>query len=266
MHTFPVFIISGASKGIGAAVAHWLGAHGAALALLARSEDGLLRTAQAAEAAGGQALILPADVSKEGACAAAVRKTLTHFGRLDGLVNNAGTIDPLVMTVDAPSSAWRYNLEVNFFAALHLARAAMPHLKTYHGRIVNVSSGASERPVAGAGPYCVSKAALNQLTRVLALEEPDVTVVAVRPGVVDTDMQDRLRQRGPRVMPPAQSRYYLELKSRGRLLPPAFPARSIAWLVQYAPRNFSGRFMNYDDPQIIEPASEAFGATPAPTA
>jgi len=91
------------------------------------------------------------------------------------------------------------------------------------------------------------------------VEEPKLTALTVRPGVVDTDMQTFIRQEGPQAMPSDQADFYRQLKDRGELEPAAIPARSIAWLALYAPRDFSGKFLNYDDPLISDPAVEVFG-------
>jgi NAD(P)-dependent dehydrogenase (short-subunit alcohol dehydrogenase family) len=100
---------------------------------------------------------------------------------------------------------------------------------------------------------------LNHFTRVLAVEEPELTALTVRPGVVDTDMQTLIRQEGPQAMPPDQADFYRRLKDRGELEPAEVPARSIAWLALYAPREFSGKFLDYDDSLISGPALEVFG-------
>jgi len=122
-----------------------------------------------------------------------------------------------------------------------------------------VSSGAANIAIEGAGAYCVAKAALTHFTRILAAEEPLVTSMAVRPGVVDTQMQAMLRLEGPNVMPPEQAAYYQNLQRHGDLEPPEIPGRAVAWLARHAPRAWSGRFLDYDDPGIVEPARADFG-------
>jgi len=104
----------------------------------------------------------------------------------------------------------------------------------------------------------VAKAGLNHFTRVLAAEEKEITAIAVRPGVVDTPMQAFLRKKGPLAMPPETAAYYQSLKVEGRLEPPWIPARSIVWLATQAPPSFSGRFVNYDDADIMQPARKRF--------
>lgn len=91
-----------------------------------------------------------------------------------------------------------------------------------------------------------------------AAEEPDITTVAVRPGMVDTDMQAYIREEGIKVMPKETGAFYLDLHSRGMLEPPEVPARSIAWPALRAPREMSGEFRNYDDPDISGPALDLF--------
>jgi hypothetical protein len=81
----------------------------------------------------------------------------------------------------------------------------------------------------------------------------------MRPGVVDTQMQEIIRREGPNFMSAEQNAYYQGLKERGQLEPPEVPARSIAWLALHGPHEFSGDFLNYDDPRIVRPALEVFG-------
>lgn len=259
MRSKPVVIITGASRGIGAAVAHWLAGVGAALTLIARSQKELRREAEAIDRSGGDTLFVAGDVSDPIFCRSAVDKTLARFRRVDALVNNAGTVEPLATVAEARPADWHYNIEVNLLGPVYMSMAAIPELRGRNGRIVNVSSGAAHHVIAAASAYCAAKAALNQFTRILAAEEPDLTVIAVRPGVVDTRMQEVLRSEGPAKMPPEQAAFYRDLKTTGRLEPPQVPARAIAWLALHTPREWSGAFMNYDDPQIAEPALTAFG-------
>ena len=256
----PVIIISGASRGIGASVACWLALKGAALTLIARSERDLEQVAATARADGTDLLLITGDIAKPEFCRRAVAETIARFGRVHALINNAGILEPLDTLAQTAPKDWRYNLEVNLLGPYFLMNAAIAHLRDTKGRIVNVSSGAAQHPIAAASAYCAAKAALNQLTHVLAVEEPTITAVAVRPGVVDTAMQALLRDKGQRVMPPEQSEYYRRLKVDGQLETPSIPVRSIAWLALAAPKAWSGTFVNYDDPPIIDSASAFFGS------
>jgi NAD(P)-dependent dehydrogenase (short-subunit alcohol dehydrogenase family) len=261
MHSNPIIIVTGASRGMGAAIAQWLGKSGTGVALMARTKTKLDGVADAVHRVGGEAMVVAGDVRQPGVCRRAIQKTIDRFGRLDALINNAATVEPLAYTAQADPDAWRRAMEVNLLGPFSMCRYAIHHLREQKGRIVNISSGAANTALVAAGAYCAAKAALNHFTRILAAEEPAITSVAIRPGVVDTQMQTELRETGPKVMPHTQAAFYLDLKKQGRLEPPLVPARSIAWLALHAPGSFSGQFLNYDDPEIAGPALKAFGET-----
>ena len=255
----PVVIVSGASRGVGAATARWLAKAGSAVTLIARSADDLEKVAKDVQQLRGSSLVYTCDVSDAGACRSAVAKTLEQFGRLDAVVNNAGMVEPLAPVSGSDVDHWQNNIAVNLLGPFYLIRAAIDNLREQNGRIVNVSSGAATITVENASAYCAAKAALNHLSRVLAAEEPRLTVMAVRPGVVDTQMQDTIRQKGQGVMSAEQLAYYQNLKAGGQLEKPEVPGRAIAWLALHAPGEFSGQFLDYDDPRISQPARAAFG-------
>lgn len=258
----PVILVTGASRGLGADIARWLGRAGARVALAARSEAPLAEVARSVEALGGRALILPGDVSDRTACDRAVEETLDRFGRLDGLVNNAGRLPPVAAIERSDPEAWERNIAVNLLGPYYLLRAAVPALRAAPGRVVNISSGAAVKPIGAWSAYCAAKAALTHLTAVLAVEEPRIISVALRPGVVDTEMQAVIRREGPSAMDPERAAYFVQLKEEGRLEPPWVPARAAAWLALHAPPSMSGRFVEYDDPRVAEPALSLFGASP----
>jgi NAD(P)-dependent dehydrogenase (short-subunit alcohol dehydrogenase family) len=262
MKVHPVIIVTGASRGIGTAVACWLATVGGRVTLVARHEQRLNTVARQVDALGGESLTIAADIARADACRRVAETTLDRFGRIDALVNNAGMIAPLSRVADADPQAWSDNVAVNLLGPFYLARFTLAALRARRGRIVNVSSGAAYRPISAASAYCAAKAGLTHLSRVLAAEEPDVTVMAVRPGVVDTDMQAILRRQGPSAMPPAEAAYYARLKKDGKLEPPWVPARVIAWLALAAPVSFSGEFFDYDAPRLVKPSMDLLGAAP----
>lgn len=245
----PVVLVTGASRGIGAATARQLLARGCSVATVARSPKGL--EAGTAEAAWAERLLsLAGDVARVPDCRRMVADTVARFGRLDALINNAGILGPVARLADAATDAWRNNLAVNLMGPFYLAQAAIPHLRSTRGRIVNVSSGAAVKAIEGWSAYCVAKAGLTHLTRLLAAEEPDITTVALRPGVVDTGMQTQIRTEGADVMTPEKITRFKQLKAAGQLLDPAVPAEKITWLALEAPPALSGLFLDYDDPRI----------------
>ena len=252
-------VITGASQGIGASVARWLGKIGARVTLIARSKQLLDQVAGDVDRLGGTPYPISMDVSDAQACRRSIENTIKQFGRLDGLVNNAGIFEPMAKVAGADLTAWRYNIEVNLLGPVYMTTAAIAELRKREGRLVNVSSGAAIRVIESGSAYCAAKAALNHFTRVLAAEEPALTAIAVRPGLVDTQMQALLRSKGPREMRPQQAAYFQNLKTTGKLEPPHVPARTIAWLGLSAPHSLSGMFLDYDDPRISTPALNFFG-------
>jgi NAD(P)-dependent dehydrogenase (short-subunit alcohol dehydrogenase family) len=258
MNNRPVIIVTGASRGLGAAVTHWLGKARARVVLVARSTHELQKSGQEVEERGGRSLIVPADVSRLESCREVVAKAVDHFGRLDGVVNNAAVVPPLSFMAEADPGAWKYCLEVNLLGPFYLSKYAIPELRKARGRIINVSSGAAGIAIESASAYCASKAALNHFTAVLAAEEPDITSLAVSPGVMDTEMQAFLRREGPKVMPKATATYYQDIQTQGLLESPEIPGRSIAWLALRAPHDMTGKFLNYDDPEIMATVLDCF--------
>jgi NAD(P)-dependent dehydrogenase (short-subunit alcohol dehydrogenase family) len=245
----PVILVTGASRGIGAATAGHLLKRGCRVALAARALKNL--QAVVSEAAGGDMLLpLAGDVAQASDCRQMVADTVDRFGRLDALINNAGILGPVARLADAPAGAWQYNLAVTLMGPFYLAQAAIPRLRTTRGRIVNVSSGAAVKAIQGWSAYCVAKAGLTHLTRLIAAEEPDIITVALRPGVVDTAMQSQIRKEGPGVMAPSKTTHFQQLKEQGQLLDPAIPAGKLAWLALNAPPELNGVFLDYDDPRI----------------
>lgn len=124
-------------------------------------------------------------------------------------------------------------------------KAALPALRSAHGRIVFVSSGAAVNAYSGWGSYGAAKAALNHVALTLATEEPDVTSVSIRPGVVDTEMQRELREVHHETMDKKDAEKFASLKRDGGLLRPEQPGNVMARLALDAPKELSGRFLKY---------------------
>ncbi|MFO7540877.1 MAG: SDR family NAD(P)-dependent oxidoreductase [Chloroflexota bacterium] len=248
--TMNVVLITGTSRGLGAAVAQILAEMGAAVVLNARSATPLHELRAEIEANGGTALALPGDVGQLETCRWLVAETIETFGRLNAVVHNAGVIDPIAPIAEADAQGWQTAVAVNLLGPMWLTQAALPHLRRRQGRVISVSSGAAEYGIPGWAGYCATKGALNQFNRVLAEEEPAITAVAVRPGVVDTAMQDEIREKGVDGMPAAAHGRFVEMHQQGSLLPPEKPGRAIALLALYAPLSWSGRFLSWDDAEV----------------
>jgi len=186
-----VALVTGGSRGIGAAVAHALASAGAALAVCARNGEAAAATAAAIVAQGGQAFGAAADVSRAADAERVVAGCVERFGRLDILVNNAGiTRDGLVLRMK--DEDWSDVLAVNLNGAFYCARAALrPILKQKQsGRVINVGSVVGSTGNPGQANYVASKAGLVGLTKALSKEVASrgVTVNAVAPGFIETDM------------------------------------------------------------------------------
>ena len=244
-------IVTGASRGLGRAIALALARLGARVTLNARSEDALREIKLTIEEAGGQAEILAGDVSHPDVVERLVARAVLAHGGIDGVINNAGVLNPVARIADSDPVEWHDNIRVNLIAPYLLTQAALPHLRrSGRGRVINISSGAAVRPVPGWSAYCVSKAGLNMFTAVLAAEEPELVALAVRPGRVDTAMQEVLREQAAGIIPDRVYREYVDYHRQGKLLPPALPGRALAVLALHAPRAWSGRFISWDDPEV----------------
>jgi ketoreductase RED2 len=181
-----VVAVTGSSSGIGAATARAFAADGAAVLInSARS----VAEGEAVAAALPDALYVQGDITDPEVPEQLVAAALDRWGRLDTLVNNAGTTaviphhDVAAATVDV----WRRIFEVNVFGTWAMTVAALPALRAAHGSVVNVASVAGVRPTGSSIPYACSKAALNHMTVLLAkVVGPEVRVNAVAPGLVDT--------------------------------------------------------------------------------
>lgn len=241
----PVILVTGASRGLGKAIALALARLGADVVLNARNEARLSEVAQQVRQLGAQVALVVGDIGDPETARRMVITALERFGHLDAVVNNAGIILPIAPIVRADAEAWLANWRVNLLGAVMLVKEALPFLRQRRGRVINISSGAAIRPFPGWGAYCSAKAALNHFTAVLALEEPEVTAIAFRPGIVDTDMQGDIRAYGAEGMPPEWHRRFVRYKEEGRLQPPENIGRMVAFLALEAPQEWSGRFLTY---------------------
>ncbi len=189
-----VALVTGASRGIGRAIALRLAADGRRVALLSRTEGPLAEVKAAIEAAGGQAAVFAADVADSAGLAAAVDKAAEHFGRLDILVNNAGiTRDGLMLRMS--DEDWSAVITTNLTSAFVASRSAARHMmRNKFGRIVNIASTSGLVGNAGQANYAAAKAGLTGLTKTTARElgGKNITANVIAPGFITTDMTANL--------------------------------------------------------------------------
>uniref|UniRef100_A0A0K0E9N8 3-oxoacyl-[acyl-carrier-protein] reductase FabG n=1 Tax=Strongyloides stercoralis TaxID=6248 RepID=A0A0K0E9N8_STRER len=194
MENFPVAVITGASSGIGRATAIYFAEKKYRLALCGRNETALNECVQKCIEKGlnkEQVTTTIGDLCEESICKKLVENAVNVFGRIDVLVNGAGIL--VNGCVDStPITDYDKQFNVNVRSIILLTQFALPYIKKTKGSIVNVSSVAGTRSFPHATYYCMSKAALDQFTKCLALEvAPDVRVNSVNPGVIVTDIHKR---------------------------------------------------------------------------
>ncbi|KAL7413106.1 short-chain dehydrogenase [Mrakia frigida] len=252
----PVIIVTGASKGLGlSTLAILCGTpFSARVVCISRSHSDDLLLFQ--KMYPDQILLVRGDVSVRATSQEAVDLAIKTWGRLDGIVLNAGSLGPLNRIADVDVKDVESLFSINFSSLIHTIQVSLPHLRTSKGSVVMVSSGAAEADYAGWGAYSASKAAMNSLCRTLANEEPEVFSIAIRPGVIDTDMQADIRLRGEQHMAPDAYAKFKGLHTSGALLPPAWPGYVLASLA-FNPKTareqqLSGKFVQWNAKELEE--------------
>ena len=184
-----VAIVTGASRGIGEAIARAYADAGAAVVLGSRKQEALEEVARSIREGGGRALAVAAHVGKPEDVSRLVAMAVSEYGGVDILVNNAATNPHFGPLLDASERQWQKILDVNLMGYVRMAQVCVPEMrKRGGGKIINVASVAGLRPQPGMGVYCVSKAGVLMLTQVLAVElaEDNIQVNALAPGFVKT--------------------------------------------------------------------------------
>ena len=250
-----VALITGASRGLGTALALALAREGTSLVLASRagSRAELEHVAEAARALGADTLAVTVDVASRADVERLAAEALARFGRVDLLVNNASTLGPvpLPLLLDTPVEGFRDAIETNLFGPFLLTRAlAGQMLARDAGLVVNVSSDAAAVGYPHWGAYGVSKAALDQLTRVWAaeLEGTGVGIVSIDPGSMNTQMH---REAEPDEDP-------------AEWADPAAVAPALVLLAQADPRRVNGRRFEAQSPESLAELHRLAATQPTP--
>lgn len=236
-----VVVITGASRGIGAAAAQVFVRAGAKVALLARSEADIQVLAAGL---GTDAMALVCDVAQAASVAAAMAAVIARWGRIDVLINNAGVIEPIARIADTDPADWSHAIDVNLKGVFYGMRYAIPVMRAQGaGTILTVSSGAAHTPLEGWAAYCASKAGAAMLTRAAHLEEAahGLRIMGMSPGTVATKMQVVIKASG--VNPVSQ----LDASDH---IPAEWPARALLWMCSTAADGWLGQEISLRDETI----------------
>ena len=236
-----VVVITGASRGIGAAAAIAFAHKGALVALLARSGA---QIEDVAGKIGADAMAVQCDVADWASVQTAMAAVVNRFGRVDVLINNAGVIDPISFLADTDPTAWARAIATNLSGVFHGLRAALPIMRSQRsGTVINVSSGAATSPYEGWGAYCASKAGALMLTRSAHLEEASngIRVLGLSPGTVATEMQIKIKASGLNAVSQLDPAVHV---------PPDWPARALVWMCGPAADPWLGRDVSLRDPDV----------------
>lgn len=245
-----VALVTGASKGIGFATALQLAKEGTNIAICARNEESLARAAEEIyEKTGMKALQLIGDVSREDSCKQIVMQTAKHFGRLDILINNAGTHAGKPFE-EVDNALWNYDLNLKLFGAIHCSRYAIPFMrKNGGGAILNVTAAIAKTPPASSLPTTVSRAAGMALTKAMSkdLGSDNIRVNTVCIGLIRSD---QIEKHWKKVAPEQTYEEFSEDSkhniSLGRIGEAEEAANVITFLVSNAASYISGTSLNID--------------------
>jgi len=211
--------------------------------LAARSGNDLEAVCAGIAVSAAECLPVIVDVARYEDLVRAVALAIDRFGRLDILVNSAGSIDPILRLADSDPEAWGRVVDVNLKGCYHAIRAVLPHmLKQQSGTIVNLSSGAATSALEGWSHYCATKAAMLALTRVADREyrAHGIRVIGLSPGTVATAMQTSIRESG---INPVSRLDWAEH------IPPEWAAEAVAWLCTDAAAPYLGTDFSLKTPE-----------------
>ena len=166
-----VVVVTGIGAGMGAKLSARIGAEGGRVVMVSRKTDVMEGVQKEIEAAGGEALCVPANVVKEEDCERVAAAAVERFGTITGLVNSAYAHPGFHDLLDTPDKLLRRAMDVSFFGALQMTKAVVPHMKAAgHGSIVNIGTMTTRKPMRGEGGYAAAKAAMSNASQMLALE------------------------------------------------------------------------------------------------
>ena len=249
-------IVTGASRGIGKAVVQAYAREGALITLVATREQSLHQVCAEFGLSQERVLCVAADVSQVADCQNAVQQTLARWGRVDVLVNNAGIYHAAPFLQHSPQDFQRL-LDVNLFGVMHFMQACLPSMQSRRsGAIINIASTAGKWGSRNQSAYNTSKHAVVGLTRCVALEASahQVTVNAICPGFVQTDMVDELKNQAAQAAGASVDEFVKAMLARvplGRLMQPAEIAAMAVYLGSADARGITGQSLHIDGGMVL---------------
>lgn len=217
-----MFIITGGGSGIGKALAHALAMRNKPVLIIGRREPTLIETAKFSSLIDYVCADVSLSVERH-----RILACLEKVPVIEGLIHNAGVIEPILPITTIDETAWRHVMATNLEAPLFLSQLLQD--KLVNGRVLHIGSGAAYFPVAGWAAYCTSKAALSMLTRCWQLESDGAAFTSVMPGIIDTDMQAQIRDASH--MHAEKTDFFKRLHEEKQLLSPATVAMFLCWLL-----------------------------------
>ncbi len=249
-----VVVLTGASIGIGRALAFQLADQGAKLVLAARNQEQLEEVAHICQARGSEALAIPTDVVDQGQCERLIQQAVDAYGQIDTLVNNAGISMWTHFDEIEDVSILERIMQVNYFGSMYCTHYALPHLKQSQGRLVGISSLAGKTGVPTRSGYAASKHAMVGFFDTLRIElaEDSVSVTVIYPGFVLTEIRKRAYTGDgqPLGKEPVQEKGAMTPEECARLIVPAMAARKRELIM--TPRGKVGQWIKLIAPRLVD--------------
>lgn len=188
------------------------------------------------------------DITDSSTSEKAVELAISKFGQLNSIIANAGVLEPVGPIESTSVDDWKRLYDINLFAVVELIKHSLPHLKKTNGKVIGVSSIAAFTAFNGWYAYGSSKAALNHLMYSLASEEKEIQAIAVAPGVVDTEMQNDIREKFGKNMKEEALQQFVDLHKNEKLVSPEEPGTVYANLALKGwSEDLNGKYLDFDD-------------------
>tara|TARA_B100000900_G_scaffold66190_1_gene51357 strand:+ start:5978 stop:6721 length:744 start_codon:yes stop_codon:yes gene_type:complete len=227
-----IYLITGASRGIGRSLSLELANSGFTVIGLSRKSPELETLGEKLKTIGSDSIIVPCDLSSAEDIEIATKKITAKYSQLDGIVHNAGIINPIKSMKEVEIDNWNHLIQVNLVGVQNLTQKLYPlMIGSNQTRVTTISSGASKHPIGSWSAYCVSKAGLDMWARCLAEEgkEHNISAISVAPGIVDTNMQKKIRSSNPDDFP--LHPHFVDYHDTGQLVEPDLVAKQLFSLV-----------------------------------